>query len=132
MFLNKLNDQEKSAFLMLAHHVAHSDDEFSNREEQIILGYKLEMAVIGEQYNHADFNLQDVLKVFESEESKRIALLELLALVYCDDLFHDAERKVLAIVKETFNISDSYYNLSTSWAKSIVALNQQGYELISL
>ncbi len=133
MFLTKLNEQEKEAFLMLAHHVAHSDDEFNDREQQIILSYKLEMSIIGsKQYSHNDFNLQEILTVFKSEESKRIVLLELLALVYCDDVFHDEEKRIMSVVKEVFNCPDSYYNICSNWAKSIVALNQQGFELISL
>lgn len=132
MFLTKLKEQEKEAFLMLAHHVAHSDDEFCHKEEQIILGYSLEMSIIGDEYNKNSFNLQSTLKVFESEESKRIVLLELLALVHCDDVLHDKEQEILTAIKEVFNFSDGYYSLCSNWAKSILALNQQGFQLITL
>ena len=41
MFLNRLKNNEKVAFLELAHHTAHSDNDFSDDQKSIIQGNAL-------------------------------------------------------------------------------------------
>ncbi len=56
MFLNKLNEKEKIAFLKLAYCVANSDDDFSMDEKNIIAIYCSEM-----QINDIDFDCQSLI-----------------------------------------------------------------------
>jgi galactose-1-phosphate uridylyltransferase len=45
MFLNRLENEEKVAFLELAHHIARSDDDFSDQQKEIIATYCMEMQI---------------------------------------------------------------------------------------
>lgn len=82
MFLNRLTESEKTAFLELAHHIARSDNNFSNDQKTIITTYCLEMQIEDVHYNEENFSLEQTLLKFETTTSQKIALLELMALVY--------------------------------------------------
>ena len=45
MFLNRLEKEEKIAFLELAHYVARSDNDFSLSQKDIINNYCIEMQI---------------------------------------------------------------------------------------
>ena len=132
MFLNRLKKKEKKAFLELAHHVARSDSDFSDDEQNIIDKYCMEMQIENIKYNEKKFDIYETLSKFNSQSSKKIVLLELMALIYSDDYLHEGERIVLEKILEEFDLS---YNLSivyTEWAKTMLSLYKQGNALINI
>jgi len=132
MFLNRLNSDEKVAFLELAHHVARSDNDFSEDQKNIISKYCLEMQMDDIAYDEEQFDIYNTLDKIQNHRSRKIVLLEIMALIYSDDFLHEGERKVLEKILEEFDLS---YNLSivyTQWAKSMLALYIQGNALIEL
>lgn len=132
MFLNRLNPWEKSAFLLIAHHVAHADGEFCDREQLIIDKYCMEMQVDDVDYSTSDFNLADNLAVFERDSHKKIALLELMALVFSDEVYHPAEKAVIDEIVEIFELNPNLAVVYKEWAKSILSLFIQGEALIHI
>ncbi len=132
MFLNRLKKKEKKAFLELAHHVARSDGDFSDDEKNIIEKYCMEMQIENLAFNDKKFDIYDTLSKFKSQNSKKIVVLELMALIYSDDYLHEGERVVLEKILEEFDLS---YNLSivyTEWAKTMLSLFKQGNALINI
>ncbi len=132
MFLNRLTEEEKVAFLELAHHVARSDNDFSEDQKTIIAKYCMEMQLDDIVYDASTFDIYDTLDKIQDNRSRKIVLLEIMALIYSDDFLHEEERKVLEKVLEEFDLN---YNLSivyTQWAKSMLALYIQGNALIEL
>lgn len=132
MFLNRLNLEEKVAFLELAHHIARSDNNFSEDQKTIIAKYCMEMQMEDISYDENEFDIYNTLEKIKDRRSRKIVLLEILALIYADDFLHEEERKVLEKVLEEFELN---YNLSivyTQWAKSMLALYTQGNALIEL
>ncbi len=132
MFLNRLKKKEKKAFLELAHHVARSDSDFSKDEQSIIEKYCMEMQIENLKFNDKKFDIYDTLSKFKSQSSKKIVVLELMALIYSDDYLHEGERVVLEKILEEFGLS---YNLSivyTEWAKTMLSLYKQGNALINI
>jgi len=132
MFLNRLKKKEKVAFLELAHHIARSDNNFSEDQKIIISKYCMEMQIEDIKYRENKFDIYNTLDKIKSQRSRKIVLLEVMALIYSDDFLHEEERKVLEKVLEEFDLN---YNLSvvyTQWAKSMLALYIQGNALIEL
>jgi len=132
MFLNRLEKEEKFAFLELAHHIARSDAEFSQDQKSIIAKYCMEMQMDDIVYDEAQFDIYNVLDKVKKSRSRKIVLLEIMALIYADDFLHEEERKILEKMLDAFGLS---YNLSivyTQWAKSMLALYIQGNALIEL
>ncbi|MGV6832645.1 MAG: tellurite resistance TerB family protein [bacterium] len=132
MFLNKLSDNEKNAFLELAHYIARSDNNFSDKQKAIIQTYCLEMQINDIDFNESTFDIKSVLKHFKTENSQKIILLELMALVYSDNILHDKERDVLNQIIEIFNFNPALLNVYSEWTKSILAITTQGQALLEL
>ena len=131
MFLNKLEENEKVAFLTLAHHIARSDGDFSENEQNIIVTYCMEMQIEDINYNENSFNLNEILSVIKGDENQKILLLEIMALVYSDGL-HQEEQKILDIIIEQYNISEALSIVYSQWSKSILSISNQGLALIKL
>lgn len=132
MFLNRLEEEEKVAFLELAHYIARSDNNFSEDQKSIITKYCMEMQLKDIEYNAEEFDIYNTLDKIHNHRSRKIVLLEIMALIYSDDFLHEEERKVLEKLLEVFDLN---YNLSivyTQWAKSMLALYIQGTALIEL
>jgi len=132
MFLNRLNKVEKIGFLELAHHIARSDNDFSESQKSILEKYCMEMQIEDIEYNEDDFDIYNTLDKIQDHRSRKIVLLEIMALIYSDDFLHEEERKVLEKVLEEFGLN---YNLSivyTQWAKTMLNLYTQGNALIEL
>ena len=132
MFLNRLKLSEKESFLMLAHHIAHADGSFSGEESLIIEKYCMEMQMDDINYQESDFNLHDVLSKFEVESHKKIALLELMALVYADGRLATQEETLIAAIIDYFDLNPMLAIVYREWSKSIMSLFIQGEALINL
>jgi len=132
MFLNRLEKEEKVAFLELAHHIARSDNDFSEDQKNIIAKYCMEMQMEDIVYDKDTFDIYNTLDKIQNHRSRKIVLLEIMALIYSDDFLHEEERKVLEKVLQEFDLN---YNLSivyTQWAKTMLSLYTQGNALIEL
>jgi uncharacterized tellurite resistance protein B-like protein len=132
MFLNRLKKKEKKAFLELAHYVARSDGDFSEDEKVIIEKYCMEMQIENTVFDEDKFDIYNTLSKFESESSKKIVLLELMALIYSDDFLHEGERVVLEKILEEFDLSYDLSIVYTEWAKTMLSLYKQGNALINI
>lgn len=132
MFLNKLKKEEKIAFLELAHHIARSDNDFSESQKSIIDKYCMEMQIDDIEYDEEAFDIYVSLGKVKSQRSRKIVILEIMVLIYSDNFLHEEERKVLEKMLEEFDLS---YNLSivyTEWSKAMLSLYTQGNALIEL
>jgi uncharacterized tellurite resistance protein B-like protein len=129
MFLNRLEKEEKIAFLELAHYVARSDNDFSLSQKDIINNYCIEMQIENIEFNVNKFDIYNTLGKITNKKSQKIVLLEIMALIYSDNFLHEEERKVLEKILEEFNLN---YHLATvygEWAKAILSLYIQGNAL---
>lgn len=131
MFLNRLESNEKKAFLLLAHHIARSDGDFSENEKNIISTYCLEMQISDADYDEDSFDLDDIMGEFQNKEHQKIVMLEIMALVYSDGLKTE-EKDIINILANKFNISRDLINVYAEWSKAILSIANQGQSLIQL
>ncbi|TLX46087.1 TerB family tellurite resistance protein [Pseudoalteromonas phenolica] len=132
MFLNRLTINEKQAFLVLAHHVAHSDNDFSMEEEILIAKYCMEMQMDDIEYDEARFDLASVLNTFECDSHQKIALLELMALIHADGNVAKEEQQLLNDMVAHFGLNPNLVIIYREWSKNILSLFTQGEALIHL
>ena len=132
MFLNRLTYEEKEAFLSLAHHVAHSDNNLTKDEELVIDKYSMEMQMDDIEYDEAQFDLVDVLSKFKQDSHKKIALLEIMALVYADGVGAQEEDNLIKTMISQFDLNPNLAIVYREWSKSILSLFVQGEALIHL
>ena len=119
----KLQSKEKFSFLQLAHYLARVDNKYGKREEEIILEYCTEMGIENlDSFDFDNFSLDNILKDFKSEKSKRIVLLELMILIHIDHVFNINEKKLIEKISDSFGIEISDVNDYSQWGKSVAML----------
>ena len=127
MLLMKLEPKEKFSFLQLAHYLARIDNEYGEKEEEIILEYCAEMGIENDNdFELEYFNLEDILKEFKSKKSKVIVLLELMILIHADDKFDLKERTLITKINDAFEFSIKDIEFYSQWGKAVAALYSQG------
>lgn len=132
MFLNRLSIEEKEAFLQLAHHIARVDADFCDSEQLMIDKYCMEMQMDDVDYDADNFDLNEALNTFNTPEHRKIALLEIMALVYSDGALHSAQETVLSQMVAHFKLNPNLAVVYKEWAKSILSLFIQGEALVHL
>ena len=123
MLLMKLQSREKFSFLQLAHYLARVDNKYGEKEEEIILEYCTEMGIENlDSFDFDNFSLDNILKDFKSEKSKRIVILELMILIHIDHIFNINEKKLIEKISESFGIDILDVNDYSQWGKSVAML----------
>jgi hypothetical protein len=123
MLLMKLQSKEKFSFLQLAHYLARVDNKYGEKEEEIILEYCAEMGIENlTSFDFDNFSLDNILKDFKSEKSKRIVILELMILIHIDHVFNVNEKKLIKEISQNFKIDIEDVNDYSQWGKSVAML----------
>jgi tellurite resistance protein len=127
MLLMKLQPKEKFSFLQLAHYLARIDNDYGEKEQEIILEYCAEMGIENDNdFEMEDFNLKDILKDFKSKKSKKIVVLELMILIHADDKFDLKEKALISKINDTFKLSSENLEFCSQWGKGVAASYAQG------
>ena len=124
------------AFLEIAHHLAWSNNDFSDTQKTMIATYCLEMQNDDISYDkncEESFNLAKVTK----SQSQRIMLLEAMALVFAEhvvhvDNIHPEEKRVIDEMIKAFNLTKNHALIYNEWTKAVLSLTTQGRALITL
>ncbi|WP_025270203.1 hypothetical protein [Hippea sp. KM1] len=132
MFLNKLTDDEKKAFIKLAYYLAKIDKRFSKEEKDIVSSFLREMNMEDPGFNEEEFDLYDVLSNFKRKISKNIVVVELFSLALIDDYMSIEENELLKKVINYFEIDPKLLILLYNFSKAYVSLYIQGETLITL
>jgi len=127
MLLMKLQPKEKFSFLQLAHYLARIDNDYGEKEQEIILEYCAEMGIENDNdFETEEFNLEDILKDFKSKKSKKIVVLELMILIHADDKFDLKEKALIAKINDIFKLSPKNLEFCSQWGKGVAASYSQG------
>ena len=132
MFLHKLDKQAQEVFLYLAHHVARSDESFSNMQKTLIDGYLKEMHIEDIDFKEDEFSLVECISQIRNKEYQKVILIELLAIVYTDNIMHEAEKDIIDSIVDTWNVNSSLVVVYGEWSRSLLSLYIQGEALLEL
>ena len=127
MYLNRLTDGEKVAFYSLAQAVAAAHEGISLEEKALLEAALHEMKISRPQ---EALSVAKAVDCFESDESRRIALLELMLIATVDDDFGDAEQAVMAQVLVGFGFNENHIERAVAWSASLAALFRSGQRFI--
>ena len=128
MFLNRLNNEEKVSFLKLAHYIARIDGDFADEEKEIIEAYTYEMGIKNNDFDEKAFNLEQTLSNFKATESKKIVLIEIMALIHADTVVTNEEEEIILQICHIFNIDRDSAKLYEEWTKEMMTLYRRGEE----
>jgi uncharacterized tellurite resistance protein B-like protein len=132
MFLNRLDNNSKQLFLNLAYSVAQSDESFSDMQKELIGNYASEMDIDNIDFNKNDFVSESALKKVQNKDYQKIILIEILAIVYSDNIMHPAEKEIIDTIVDTWNLNSSLVTVYGEWSKSLLSLQIQGEALLEV
>lgn len=127
MLLMKLAPKEKFSFLQLAHYLARIDNDYGDKEHEIIIEYCAEMGIENdEDFDLLEFSLEDTLNDFKTKKSKKIVVLELMILIHADDKFDLKEKALISKINDIFKLSPNNLEFCSQWGKGVAAQYHQG------
>ena len=129
MWLSTLTAEQRKALLGLAHNVVVSDGLLDPNEEMMLDEFKREMELNPEVQSEY-LELSGIEDVFDSRQSRTVAMLNLLRLSYVDGAFEVEEECLLKEVSRAFAISDDEFLLMDNWVKRLVALENEAQTLM--
>jgi len=130
MYLNYLNQNEKVAFLKLAHIIANADNEICENEKVIIGSYCNEMGIENISLDLKDLSISALSKEFLTNSSKRITILELMSVINANGEFKEAEKMIIDELVQNFKLETKFLNKVELWSKSLMTLIEQGTALV--
>lgn len=129
MFLNRLTDDQKKAFLSIAMRIVGADRHLDPKERQTIEAMRFEMGLLTET-DLPIGNLEELAKPFNNRQSQVILMLEAIALAYVDEEFHSEEQKILRALALIFNFSEEDATAMENWVLSFKKLAKEAEELM--
>ena len=108
MFIAGFTKEQQEKFLNLAYTMVYADGRLDQREQQIFIGYSVEIdpSINMAQVHAVDFEKE--LAAFDdcSVEDKQKIFFELYAIALIDEDYPESEKILVDLAKVRFNISD--------------------------
>lgn len=121
MLLHLLADDLRGTFIELATYVSLIDNNFAESEQLVISQFRKEMNLPETDYQVANLEFDVILSRLSAIDNqyKKIIILEILAIVWADGSFNEAEKKVFKSLCNKLEISSKTIKLMKSWVKSL-------------
>ena len=132
MFLNRLDSNSKEVFLFLAKYIIQADSSFVEIEEVLINKYLQEMNITNIKFEKDESLLQEYIKRVTNKEYQKIILIELLGIVYNDNVMTSIEKEIIDTIVDIWNMNSSLVVVYAEWSKSLLSLYVQGEALLEL
>ncbi|MEZ5557410.1 MAG: hypothetical protein R3E86_02540 [Pseudomonadales bacterium] len=130
MWLSLLNKDQRQALLGLAHNVVVSDGLLDPNEEGMLDEFKREMEL--NPTTEAEYlELSGIEAIFDTRQSRVVALLNLLRLSYADGAFEIEEECLLKEISRAFEVGDAEFLLLDNWVRRLLALESEARDLMS-
>ena len=129
MWLSGLTEQQRVALLGLAHDVVVSDGILDPNEELMLDEFKREMTLNPDTQSEY-LDLHGIEKIFDSNRSRIIAMLNLLRISYVDGAFEVEEECLLKEVSRIFALSPEQFMLLENWVKRLISLEEEAVNLM--
>lgn len=113
MFLSFLNENEKKAFLGLAHKVALADNVLHDQEKRMMELYEYECGIPLGDEKHTD--ITTLCSAFTSKANQVYCMIELLGLALSDSDFPVSEQNVINEIASRLNINSETSKYLSDW-----------------
>lgn len=134
MFLHLLDRAQRRELCRAALHLVLADDVVDLREEEVLTQVRTELGFLDpDDLPHPPRDQDDLidgLEVFDTSESRRVLLLELLVLVLVDEDLDERELDVLGAICRRLDVSRDVFNHLRGFARRILDLRADGLELL--
>jgi hypothetical protein len=132
VFLNRLAEREKRGFIELALLAVRADGCITSEEVQFVEELRLAVGLAEDDFVQkilSEPSFDHAVSAFESEESRRLAHLELVALMYADHEYNPSESAFLRRLESTFKFDAMTIANHQEWARRYIRLRTDALAL---
>ena len=131
MFLNRLSEEEKKAFISLSVHASKSNGIVEAAEVEMMQEYCNEMGILLVDFDDV-MKLEDIIEVFAkaNEHVKKIVTLEILGLFYSDGVYDEDEKTFVKEYAQKIGVSTEIIEKQTEAIKEYLDVLGKVAELI--
>lgn len=130
MFLNRLNPEQKKAFLAIAIKLSGADGRLDQRERIMIESMRYEMGM----WSDTDLptgSIEQIATAFDSYNTKIVAMLEAIAIAYADEEMAGQEKNILREMARIFNFTEEKATTLEQWVLRFIDLQKEAEHMIS-
>ena len=124
MFLHELNDEQKKAFICLAHDVVVSDGRLSPSEKVMMDELSREIGLSSDFEPHY-IPIAGMDSIFDSRRTRVSVIIAFIRLGYADGAFEIEEQFLLKELCELFSISTQDFSVIENWVRRLIALEKE-------
>lgn len=130
MYLKALTDDEKQAFLELAYRAARADKILAIEEYELWRSFRWELGLPDERYSVKEISLAEAAARFQSDRSRRIAMVELAGMVMADGVQAPEEHNFLSELAAAFEMDETFVRDCIAWVQRHRAVMTDGRALV--
>lgn len=130
MFLGRLNEAQRKAFLAIAIKLTGADGRLDPRERVMIEAMRHETGL----WTETDLpkgDMEDIAKEFDTHESRVIALMESIAIALADEDLAKEEENILRELARIFDFTEEKATAIENWVMNFKKLSKEAEDLIS-
>ena len=124
MFLSRLSEEQKKAFLAIAMKIVGADHRLDMKERRTIEGMRYEMGLWTET-DIPSGNIEELAQPFDTRQTQVTVMLEAIGLAYVDEEFHGEEQKILRALALTFKFSEEEATAMENWVLQLKKLQKE-------
>ena len=124
MFLHELNNEQKEAFICLAHNVVVSDGELTPDEQLMMDQLKREIGLARDFEPHY-IPVEGIENIFDTRKSRVATIIAMIRLGYADGAFEIEEQFLLKDICKAFEVSDKDFVIIENWVRRLIALEKE-------
>ncbi len=126
MLLSMLEENQKEPFLLLAKKCIDSDEIVDMNEAQLFSSMREEMGLdVGALNLDETVEIQEIVPVFNTRESKVVVMLELLKISLSDGDYSIEERDFVRNVSDAMGLSSNDLFVMRSWVEKKIKLDTE-------
>lgn len=128
MFLNLLNDDQKSTFLGIALKLVRADGRIVDEEFSLMSAVQTEL---GWDVQPDAWTLDHVeaLEKFNEPRTRMVVMMELYLLAVCDGALPPEELEIFDVLARAFEMDDETQADALTWARQIAPVSVQGWRM---
>ncbi|UCH94920.1 MAG: hypothetical protein JSV88_32345 [Candidatus Aminicenantes bacterium] len=130
MFLNRLTDAQKKAFLAIAMKIVGADRHLDSKERLTIEAMRYEMGLWAET-DIPKGSIEELAQHFDTRQSQVVVMLESIGLAFSDEELHGEEQKILRALALIFGFSEKEATDMENWVLQFKKLQKEAVTMMS-
>ncbi|MGB0691745.1 MAG: TerB family tellurite resistance protein [Pseudomonadales bacterium] len=124
MFLHQLTQDQREAFICLAHDVVVSDGVLRPGEQMLMDHLRNEINLAPDFEPHY-IPVEGIADIFDNHAARIAVVINLIRLGYADDAFEIEEQFLLQEICRQFDIGPDQFSVIENWVRRLISLEKE-------